>query len=350
MTTSRFIPAGQILLRMGPYALLLPRRNLLLGAVLTLLLAIASLLALGVGTLWLTPEQIWNGLLQRGPAMPQLLIHGIRLPRICAVLLAGAALGIAGCLLQTLVRNRLATPDMVGVNEGAALAIILFTIQLGIGSWPWWAAPLGSVLAAAALYALCRDPGEQGYRFVVIGIALSELFNALGQLAMSSQPLVHLASLYLWSMGHFAGQGWNTLQPVSLSLLLLCPLLIMLQRPLTLLLLDPASARSLGLMMVPLQLSVLGLAILTAALGTAIGGPVVFIAMAAPIMATSLLRQPGAPLWLAALCGALLLLGSDTLVRLLAYPQELPTGLMTRLLGGLLLLGLLLRRRPSGDN
>ena len=67
MTTSRFIPAGQILLRIGPYALLLPRRSLLLGSVLTLLLAIASLLALGVGTLWLTPEQIWNGLLQNPP-------------------------------------------------------------------------------------------------------------------------------------------------------------------------------------------------------------------------------------------------------------------------------------------
>ncbi|MNJ68100.1 Hemin transport system permease protein HmuU [compost metagenome] len=98
-----------------------------------------------------------------------------------------------------------------------------------------------------------------------------------------------------------------------------------------------------------MQLGVLALAILVAALGTAIGGPVVFIAMAAPILASWLARDHLAPLWLAALCGALLLLGSDTLARLLAQPAEMPTGIMTRLLGGLLLLALLLKDRKGTD-
>jgi iron complex transport system permease protein len=90
-------------------------------------------------------------------------------------------------------------------------------------------------------------------------------------------------------------------------------------------------------------------AILVAALGTAIGGPVVFIAMAAPIIASWLSRDHLAPIWLAALCGAVLLVGSDTLSRLLAQPEEIPTGIMTRLLGGVLLLILLLKDRKGSD-
>ncbi len=132
------------------------------------------------------------------------MVFRIRLPRIAAVIVAGLAMGIAGCMIQTLVRNRLATPDMVGVNEGASFAVIVFSLYLTVGSWPWWASPLGAVLSAAALFAFCRRPGEQGYLFIVVGIALGELFGALGDFAMSTQPLVHLGSIYLWTMGHFA--------------------------------------------------------------------------------------------------------------------------------------------------
>ncbi len=76
------------------------------------------------------------------------------------MLVAGAAMGLSGCLVQTLIHNRLATPDMIGVNEGP-LAIIAFSLYLTLGSWPWWAAPLGALFAAAVLYALCNKPGSR---------------------------------------------------------------------------------------------------------------------------------------------------------------------------------------------
>lgn len=348
MTDESMAPHGTRWCRLGRLSLLFNRRACWLGLALSLGWLAAALLALSHGTLALSYPRVLAALCGQGSPLDAVLILDIRLPRILAVSLAGAALGLSGCLIQTLVRNRLATPDMVGVNEGGALAIILFTLYLGLNSWPWWASPLGAVLAALALYSLCHNPGEQGYRFVVIGIALSELFNALGQFAMSSQPLAHLASLYLWSMGHFSGLGYHHLLPIATGLLLLCPALIRLSHPLAMLTLMPASARALGVAVRPLQLAVLGLAILVAALGTAIGGPVLFIAMAAPVLAAWLMRQQTVPLWIAALCGALLLLASDTLVRLLAEPHEIPTGIMTRLLGGLLLLGLLLHDRHKG--
>lgn len=342
-------PTGYWCLRLGRFSLLLHRRSTWLTLVLAILLLALMLLAVGLGSGNIGSGQALATLFGQGSRMQELLVFRLRLPRIAAVLVAGAAMGLAGCLIQTLVRNRLATPDMVGVNEGASLSIILFSLYLTLGSWPWWAAPLGAAGAALALYGLCRRPGEQGYLFVVVGIALSELFGALGDFAMSTQSLVHLGSLYLWSMGHFAGKGYSELLPIGLLLLLLCPLLMLVGRPLAVLRFGDATARSLGVNVSRLQLFVLGLAILVAALGTAIGGPVVFIAMSAPILASRLCRGQLAPLWLAALSGAMLLLASDTLVRVLAQPHEVPTGIMTRILGGLVLLVLLFNDRQKAD-
>ena len=336
-------------LRLGQLNLLLHRRTWLLSLlVLTVLLALVIMtISLGSGRMGVL--DVLATLSGQGSKLNDIMVFKIRMPRVAAVVVAGLAMGMAGCLIQTLVRNRLATPDMVGVNEGASLAVIGFALYLTVGSWPWWASPLGAALAAVALFVLCRRPGEQGYLFIVIGIALSELLGAIGDFMMATQPLVHLGSIYLWTMGHFAGASYQTVAPIALILLALCPLLAWLNRPLALLRFGEATAQNLGIKVAALQLTVLGVAILVAALGTAIGGPVIFIAMAAPIIASWLARDHLAPIWLAALCGAVLLVGSDTLARLLAQPEEIPTGIMTRLLGGVLLLILLLKDRKGSD-
>ncbi|AKA17083.1 amonabactin ABC transporter permease subunit 1 [Aeromonas hydrophila] len=343
------LPTGTVCLRVGSRTLLLHRRAWLITLGLLVALVLLSLLALTLGSGKLTMLGVIQTLLGEGNRLSEVTVFKIRLPRIVAVLVAGAAMGLSGCLVQTLIRNRLATPDMIGVNEGASLAIIAFSLYLTLGSWPWWAAPLGALFAAAVLYALCNKPGEQGYLFVVIGIGVSELMNAIGQFVMSTQSLVHLTSLYLWNMGNFVGQGYSTVLPVGILILLVCPWIIYLSRALGVLRLGPVTAQSLGVNVNRVQLGVLTQAIVVAALGTAIGGPVVFIAMAAPVLASWLSRDRIVPLWIAALCGALLLLASDTLVRVLASPHEVATGIMTRILGGLLLLFILLKDRQKAD-
>ncbi|AUY11586.1 MULTISPECIES: amonabactin ABC transporter permease subunit 1 [Aeromonas] len=349
MKNSLSLPSGTLCLRLGSRTLLLHRRAWLITLWLLVTLTLLSLLALTLGSGKITMMGVIQTLLGEGSRLDQVTVFKIRLPRLLAVLVAGAAMGLSGCLVQTLVRNRLATPDMIGVNEGASLAIIIFSLYLTLGTWPWWAAPFGALFAAVVLYALCNKPGEQGYLFVVIGIGVSELMNALGQFVMSTQSLVHLTSLYLWNMGNFVGQGYGTLLPVSLLLLLICPWTVCLSRSLGVLRLGPVTARTLGVNVNRVQLGVLAQAIIVAALGTAIGGPVVFIAMAAPILASWLSRDRIVPLWIAALCGALMLLASDTLVRVLASPHEVATGIMTRILGGLLLLFILLKDRQKAD-
>lgn len=342
-------PSGLWHLRLGRINLLLHRRTWLLSLLVLAVLLTLVIVAISLGSGRMGVIDVLATLSGQGSKLNDIMVFKIRMPRVAAVVVAGLAMGMAGCLIQTLVRNRLATPDMVGVNEGASLAVIGFALYLTLGSWPWWASPLGAALAAVALFVLCRRPGEQGYLFIVIGIALSELLGAIGDFFMATRPLVHLGSIYLWTMGHFAGASYQTVAPISLILLALIPLLAWLNRPLALLRFGEATAQNLGIKVAALQLTVLGVAILVAALGTAIGGPVIFIAMAAPIIASWLARDHLAPIWLAALCGAVLLVGSDTLVRLLAQPEEIPTGIMTRLLGGVLLLILLLKDRKGSD-
>lgn len=342
-------PSGLWHLRLGHLNLLLHRRTWLLSLLMLAVLLALVIMAISLGSGRMGVLDVLATLSGQGSKLNDIMVFKIRMPRVAAVVVAGLAMGMAGCLIQTLVRNRLATPDMVGVNEGASLAVIGFALYLTVGSWPWWASPMGAALAAVALFVLCRRPGEQGYLFIVIGIALSELLGAIGDFMMATQPLVHLGSIYLWTMGHFAGASYQTVAPIALILLALCPLLAWLNRPLALLRFGEATAQNLGIKVAALQLAVLGVAILGAALGTAIGGPVIFIAMAAPIIASWLARDHLAPIWLAALCGAVLLVGSDTLARLLAQPEEIPTGIMTRLLGGVLLLILLLKDRKGSD-
>ncbi len=267
------LPTGTVCLRIGSRTLLLHRRAWLITLGLLVALVLLSLLALTLGSGKLTMLGVIQTLLGEGNRLSEVTVFKIRLPRIVAVLVAGAAMGLSGCLVQTLIRNRLATPDMIGVNEGASLAIIAFSLYLTLGSWPWWAAPLGALFAAAVLYALCNKPGEQGYLFVVIGIGVSELMNAIGQFVMSTQSLVHLTSLYLWNMGNFVGQGYSTVLPVGILILLVCPWIIYLSRALGVLRLGPVTAQSLGVNVNRVQLGVLAQAIVVAALGTAIGGP-----------------------------------------------------------------------------
>ena len=169
-------------------------------------------------------------LLGEGNRLSEVTVFKIRLPRIVAVLVAGAAMGLSGCLVQTLIRNRLATPDMIGVNEGPPGHHRLLPLPD-----PRQLALVGRAAGRPVCRrrALCpvQQAGEQGYLFVVIGIGVSELMNAIGQFVMSTQSLVHLTSLYLWNMGNFVGQGYSTVLPVGILILLVCPWIIYLSGP-----------------------------------------------------------------------------------------------------------------------
>ncbi|CCQ11007.1 ABC-type Fe3+-siderophore transporter, permease component [Pseudoalteromonas luteoviolacea B = ATCC 29581] len=280
--------------------------------------------------------------------MKQILVLDLRLPRVISAIAAGLGMGIAGSLLQNLIRNRLATPDMVGVNEGAIFAMVLVSLLFTQTAIVWWVAPVGALSAMLMLYAFCRKHEHQGYTFIVMGLGFSTLLRAITEFLMATESLVHISSIYIWSMGSFIGQSMTSTYAVLCVLFGAIPLLSYLVTQLNVLRIGSIQAQSLGVPVKRVQALTLILAVVITALSSAIAGPIAFIAMAAPILASSLLRHRSIPIWVAGLCGAILLLVSDTLVRLLANPAEVATGILTRIVGGIFLFWVIIKDSLKG--
>lgn len=331
------------LLRWRGYSLLLQRRALAADAGLALALLLAIGLALLAGSSWLAPTDLLAVLSGKASAAQRLLLLEFRLPRVMLGALAGAALGLAGCLLQLLSRNRLATPDMLGLADGATLAMLLALLAGSSGMLgPWWVGPLGALLALGLLLLLAGRHGRHGARLLIVGLALASLLRAVLELALSRQELLHASALYAWSLGSLNGRGYGEALPLALALLALLPLLAISQRRLALLQFQPALARSLGLAVGRSVWQTLLCAVLLAGLAIGLCGPIAFVAMAAPLLADRLGGGGRVPLLGSALAGAVLVVLADTLARCLLSDAELPVGVICKLLGGPCLLWLLL--------
>lgn len=262
-------------------------------------------------------------------------------------MLAGAALGLAGCLTQTISRNRLATPNTLGVNEGAALAILAVVLATGNSLGPWWVGPLGGLAVALALLLISGGPGTRSYRFLVVGIALAALIDAHINLVLAQEHITTATAVFAWTVGSLAGRGYLVALPVAVALAFLLPLVLLVGRPLSVLQLGEEVAASLGVPVRRVQVAVMLLAVTLAGLAVGIGGPIAFIAMAAPILASRLSEPTRVPLILSGILGALLVVVADTLGRVVAGPVEVPVGVVASILGGPFLLWVLFRETSA---
>lgn len=340
-------PPGAVVLRASSFSVLVPLRSLVIALVAGTVLAGAVVWSAAVGSFALSPWEAARALLGQGTQAAILLIQQIRLPRIVAGILAGAALGMAGCLTQTLARNRLATPNTLGVNEGATVAILLAVLASGGTLGPWWVGPVGGLAAAVVLILLSGGPGTRGYRFLVVGIALSALIDAQINLVLAQQHVTTATAVFAWTVGSLTGRGYLVALPAGVALAFLLPLVLVAARPLSTLQLGEEVAASLGVPVRRVQVAVMLLAVALAGLAVGIGGPIGFVAMAAPILASRLADPARVPLVLSGLLGALLVVAADTLGRVVAGSIEVPVGVVTSILGGPFLLWVLFRETSS---
>ncbi|MFC3034656.1 FecCD family ABC transporter permease [Pseudoalteromonas fenneropenaei] len=347
-TSPRYHPTGQLLFQTSSTSWLIAKRPVFVALSLLLLLLLCTVWSLSVGSTSLSLSEVAQALMGEGSRMKQILVLDLRLPRVTSVIAAGLGMGIAGSLLQNLIRNRLATPDMVGVNEGAIFAMVLVSLLFTQAAIVWWMAPVGALIAMLMLYAFCHKHEHQGYTFIVVGLGFSTFLRSITEFLMSTDSLVHVSSIYVWSMGSFIGQSLTSTYVVLALLALTSPLLAYLVAQLNLLRVGQVQAMSLGVPVLRVQVLTLSLAVLITALSSAIAGPIAFIAMAAPILASSLLRHRTVPIWVAGLCGAILLMLSDTLVRVLANPEEVATGILTRIIGGIFLFWIIIKDSIKG--
>ncbi len=341
-------PAGTRSLRLGPWSWLWRPRSLWVGlALLAAGLALAVLL-MGTGTIRLAPGQVLAGLLgtTEDPTIAR-VVQRIRLPRVLTALLVGAALGLSGAVFQSLSRNALGSPDVIGFTTGAATGAIAAIILFGAGALATALGAVGSGIATAlAVLLLSRRGG--GYRLILVGIGVGTVLSGVNTMLMVMTHVDMAMSAQIWLAGSLAARSWPHVWTAVAGLALFAPPVLITARHLLLLEMGEDMAAQLGLRVGRARLVLVLAAVGLCSVATACTGPIAFIALAGPQIARRLTCAPGVPLVSGALTGAVLLLGADLLGQSPLWGLTSPIGLTTGLLGGLYLIALIaMDRRPG---
>jgi len=277
------------------------------------------------------------------------ILARLALPRAVTALLVGAALGVSGAIFQSLVRNPLGSPDIIGFNVGAATGAIAATVYL-----PSWRLGTGlvavgtGVATALAVYLLAWNRGLRGYRLILVGIGITAALNSLNTFLLARGEVLNAQEAHQWLYGSLNAMTWPQVGIVAVALVVLLPVALAHSRRLDLLEMGDDTAHALG---VPVErtrvlLVVVGTAL--PAVAVAVAGPIAFVALAAPQLVRRLTRANGPQLAASACMGALLLVSADLLAQHAVPGTTLPVGLATGTLGGVYLAWLLAHEWRSG--
>lgn len=328
----------------GPASFVLPRRTLLVTLALGVVLVAAMIAAVSLGTMTVPPQDVVRSLLTGGTDY-DLVVRELRWPRVVLGAACGAAFGLGGALIQSVARNPLSSPDVIGVTQGAGLAA---TIALTSGMAYELIAPTamaGGLLAAVVVFAFGARTGFAANRFVLAGVAVAFALRAGIEVVMSSAETIDALRAQIWLIGSLNGRGYEEAGAIGLVLLLGLPLLLWAARALRTSALDDDTARALGARPAARRVAVGALGVVLAAAATAQVGAVDFVALVAPQVARRLSRAERPPLAASALAGAALVVAADLAARMLLAPTQLPVGVLTAGIGGPYLVYLLIRRR-----
>ena len=301
-------------------------------------------LSIRLGTYTLSFEEIWAAFQPDDKNYFTLMEY--RLPRAVLAILLGGALAISGVLVQSVVRNPLASPDILGINNAAgliAVSVLMFLPNLAFYWMPIFAF-LGGVLSFVILWIVCGF-NFRPIKMAIIGVALSALWAAISHYLMLTNP-VEINTAMLWLTGSLWGRSWSYLNVVLPWLVVLLPLPFIFCRDLDTLGLGENKASILGVTVNKVQISVLVLAVALSTTAVAICGPIAFLGLVAPHLARRLVGGRHRTLLPAALIiGALLLQLSDILARVIDPPTELPAGILTAIIGAPYFFYLLMRTK-----
>src|ERR687893_42487 len=313
------------------------------------ILLLAALFSLAVGARSIPLGDVVDALLHGGDSQDAAIVRSIRVPRTLLGLVVGAAIGIAGALMQALTRNPLADPGLLGVNAGAAAAVVIAIGLLGItGTTAYvWLAFLGAALASVAVYGIgsAGRGGATPVRLALAGAALSAALTAIVYgVTLTDEKL--LQQYNLWSVGALSGRGRSELTAVLPFIGLGAVVAVLLARPLNALALGDDSARALGARVG--RTRVAGAAAITLLCGaaTAAAGPIYFLGLTVPHAARAICGpDQRCVIAYSAVLGATLMLLADVLGRVLVRPSELQVGLMLAVVGAPVFILLVRTRR-----
>ncbi|TNM59415.1 iron ABC transporter permease [Streptomyces sp. NP160] len=354
---------GTRALRAGPVSVRLRWRSVSLVVAGLALLVLVVAVDLSRGSAQLGLGDVVAVLTGGGDRGARFVVTELRLPRTSTAVAVGALLGLSGALLQAFARNPLASPDILGVDRGAAAGAVV--VILASTAAPSLAGPLSAVgvpLAAGAgalgtallIYALAWRRGVQGARLVLIGIGIAAALQGLISWMLIGARLEWAAEAVRYLSGSLSGRGWEQVAQAGAALAVLLPLALVLGHRLDALVLGDDSARALGVGLQRSQLAVLLVSVAAAAAAVVACGPVGFVALLVPQVALRLAGRAARgrpPVLASAVLGAVLVVLADCVGRtslgidlLFTLPQEVPVGVVTSIVGAPYLIWLLVRR------
>lgn len=306
-----------------------------------------GLFAMTVGTMDIAVPDIVMAMFGDGEPRLQRVVQNIRLPRVLTAVFAGAALGVSGAVFQSVSRNALGSPDVIGFTVGAAtgaiIQLVLFkapAAQVALG------AVVGGLLTAMVVYALSVKHGASGgYRLILVGIGVGAILAAVNGLLLVTAELDNAVAANLWLSGSLDARKWSHALPVMIGVVVLIPVISALARRASLMEMGDDVAAQLGVPVERTRIFIMLAAVTLAALATGAAGPIAFVALAAPQLVIRLTRSRGIPVVSAAAMGASLLVAADVVGQLLPMTASLPIGRMTGIIGGVYLLYLITRSR-----
>lgn len=319
-------------------------RSLVVTAVLVTTALALAVVALGLGEFSVAVPEVVSALLGKSSAAVHMVVVEWRLPRVLLALLLGAAMGISGAIFQSLTRNALGSPDVIGFNTGAYTGALVVILLMGGGYFAVSAGALaGGLITAALVYVFAYKKGIQGFRLIIAGIAVSAMLASVNTFMILKASLEQAMSAAVWGAGSLNKVSWDQVLPVVSVLVMLWVVLAFYGRRLELLEMGDDAVKALGVRLERsrLVLAVVGVAL--TAVVTAAVGPIAFISLAAPQLARRLTRSASVGMVPAAAMGALLLVASDIVAQNLFAPIQLPVGVVTVSIGGCYLVWLLAR-------
>lgn len=342
-------PTPGYVLRRGAVSVRLEKRTLQVFALLCALILMVCSISTYAGDFHVPLGEVLGSLTGNGTRQNDFVIFRLRLPRILTGLWAGAAFGMSGAIFQSLARNPLASPDIIGFNSGAALGAVIMIVAFGAtGSVVTIGSMLGGLCTAALVLALSWNKGIRPYQLVLVGIGVGFTAYAGVDFLMTRTSIFKAAQATQWLIGSLNGKSWYDAYQTALGFSLLAPIALFLQMSLNRLEMGDDLAAALGIAINPLRATMFIVGILLVAVAVAAAGPIAFVALVAGPIARRLTDSSGACLATSSLVGGLILISADLVGRQALSPVQLPAGVFTAIMGAPFLLWLLATQIRKG--
>ncbi len=326
------------------------RRTRLMLITLGVLVVAAFVTSLLVGNTYYSPSEVWQVILGREVDGATFTVGRLRLPRATTALATGACFGLGGVTFQTMLRNPLASPDVIGITSGASAAAAFAIVTLSLSNTAVSVvAIIAGLVVAIVIYLLSFKDGVAGTRLVLIGIGIAAMLNSVTAYVLSDAAEWDLSEATRWLTGSLNGSRWKDAIPVLGAMAVLVPTLLVQSRNLSMTRLGDDAAGALGVRVERTRLTVIVAAVGLIAFATAATGPIAFVAFLSGPIAARLMGGGASLLVPSALVGSLLVLVADLCGQYL-FALRYPVGVVTGVLGAPYLIYLIVRTNRAGGS